>query len=553
MAQGTEIYSQNRLQVIEEATPGTAGTGSPIVAYDLATDYQQTRDFASHRPEGYNADLWHAVTRSSVTFSGPIKPDYAQMDKWLRNCFGVAAATSLEGGGTVKVREYRQPNSGRVDRKTHTFEYGETDNAKRATYGLVSALSIASSRAGDTDGNIEIFARKPVEGVAMSGGVPINEVQVITLDGATGDGTLVVPATTLGAGGNVTLTPGMTAGALKTALAAKTAIGAEANISVVGSSDALVGGIDNPDTAPSATTAGAGGIPPGSYDIVYTYYNGSGETAKSPSVDNQPIGGGNGVLTAAALPVGADGVRFYARLNGSGDEFRLVATDTDNVASWSSAIDGGAAVAPSANTTASGSSDGSYAITFQAALAGKNIDPITTATAGYSVSATVEGATGEILEFEPKPILPGHWVVTKASTLTALDATPTALTTAEEHSVSVSGLVNPHWVEDNTDTFTSHVDQIPTIEASFAVATGSTESLALDADMTAWPSTPKWYGFRATAPDGIHALWIDIYGSIRAVPQFDEDNNVWRRNYELSQVINTTTGYSLRVTTKTPA
>lgn len=175
MAQGVATASENSLRMIEETTAGTYNSGaSPIIASDIETDFQEQIDFATHRPEGYNADLWHAAIRRWAEVSGPIKPDYRQLRKWFRAVFGAGTENTVSG---VLTSEYTLPETGRRNIKTHTYEYGTPAAARRMAYGVVSSLSLSSARAGDTDGNVSVFMRMPVldedgaiDLVAMTGG-----------------------------------------------------------------------------------------------------------------------------------------------------------------------------------------------------------------------------------------------------------------------------------------------------------------------------------------------------------------------------------------------
>lgn len=338
MAQGTAIASENSLRVIEETTAGTYNSGgTAIIATDIDTDFQEQVDYATHRPEGYNANLWNAAIRQWAEVSGGIKPDYRQLRKWLRGVFG---APSDQVAGDVTTSTFELPETGRRNIKTHTYEYGTPTSARRMTYGVVSALSLSSARAGDTEGNISVFMRQPVQ-----------------------DG--------------------------------------------------------------------------GAVDLV-------------------------------AMTGGEDLAMYGA-----------------------------------------------------------------------------------------KPILPGHWKVYRAATLTALDALDPDddnMDSVEEHSISFGNLANPHWTEEGTDTFRDHVDQVPDVAITFAMAVDDDgDCNEIYENSLAEPATPEWFEFRAAAADGDHELKIAVYASANQVAQYGEDDNVWRREFSLSRILNVSEGTSCRVVLATTA
>src|SRR5215210_2597244 len=88
---GLDMNSKNRLHLLPEASAGTLDTtATPRIMTSLRVERSNNENRDSHRPQGVNADAWHALVQRSAGLSGSIKPDYVQFDTLMELLCGVA-------------------------------------------------------------------------------------------------------------------------------------------------------------------------------------------------------------------------------------------------------------------------------------------------------------------------------------------------------------------------------------------------------------------------------------------------------------------------------
>lgn len=126
-------------------------------------------------------------------------------------------------------------------------------------------------------------------------------------------------------------------------------------------------------TSPAAVAPATSSLPPGDYNIGYSYTNGGGETAMSPLTTVTTAA--NDVVHVAAvtpLPAGATGVNWYMSVTTGATSVRLVRSGTGAAEDFETLPNPGAAL------------------------------PLVTGTARYAVAQTVTDGTSED-DFDPRP------------------------------------------------------------------------------------------------------------------------------------------------------
>jgi hypothetical protein len=174
MTRGLDMASQRRLHLLREAVPGVHdATATPRVmtSFRVERANNETRD--RHRPQGSNADAWHALIQRSAGLSGTIKPDFRQMDTVLEMLCGDPVETDVATPGRVR-RTYLLTESGARDIVTFSGEWGKPLNCEFLMYIILQSLSfrVVRGQTPSLEGNISMMSLKPgATGQEMTSGV----------------------------------------------------------------------------------------------------------------------------------------------------------------------------------------------------------------------------------------------------------------------------------------------------------------------------------------------------------------------------------------------
>jgi len=521
---GEKMNSAQLLQLVKETTAGTyAASGERLIMTCLNGGFLQPEDaWDMFRAQGFNDDVWHAITKSHRVWQGTVQWDYEQSDTLLQMLCGAATTTDTSVAGKV-TKTFELPVAGQRDIIPFTVEYGLPDDCERCPYGLIQSISQNATRDGaKVDGQITIICQQPVaSGVAMTGTIAANQAYALSsADGAT-PGVITVKnagGTTLG---TYTDTPGSSNATVKAAIEAIPGI---TTANVTGSVPAASGTVANPTAAP--TTGGTGGSwagPAGTYLIAYSYINATGETLVSPTLAQtytQP--GSVPAVSAPILPAGATNVKWYMSQAG-GSTLTLHTTGTGGALTFipTNPPAGGAAASPTANTTGTGGGTRNVIIASPA----NTRFIFTTPSAGWSATETARGKTAGLLIPAAVPMVVQNAQHYRGNDFAALNAQARpddALDKCKGVAWSLGGLVDPVWyASDNQLSYSSHVDGADR-QTQITLTLGAASSIIADVktDALAQPATPNAFAHLLHHPDGLHALELRHYSSVRgAIPQ----------------------------------
>ena len=236
---GLDRNSQHRVQFVQETDAGNYDVAGIIrTGRMFRLEEQPETAWSKFKPAGYNSDDWSAKTREHRILSGPIRLDFNEMD-FLAQCLAGEVANTSSAGG-VDTFVFYMPESDAVNRIPQTIERGLPARANRATYGIMSELSMNMVRMEEnSEGTTSFFARRPEPEAGGQRNVPmtrqgqVNEVQTVTIPTGTGASQIAVPASSLGVGGTATWSDTSTVDQVVALLAALSAIGNAANVKVV--------------------------------------------------------------------------------------------------------------------------------------------------------------------------------------------------------------------------------------------------------------------------------------------------------------------------------
>jgi hypothetical protein len=410
------------IQVAEQTFMVPDLGGLPIFRDDVGSDgngLATPSNFTQFVPDGAGIASSRALTGKEGLFTRQWKPTYRMMEYIMRNYVGLPVTDTIDA--TVgpnypngrRILTWIDPEAGTPEIEPITGYYGVGNSANRVTGGKLQAFTIDVPRndtGGDLTGSITYHFNRVEYNVAIPGFYASSETKRINAVNATGNGVFTFPATKNGAGGNITITPAMTAAALAAAIGALAGYGA-ANVSVSGSTTALNGGIADPTTALGLTTVPAGAIPVGSYQVGYAFVNANGQTKLSPisiftSDGTQSLAGGMG-----PAPTGTTAIRFYMSDAPGGSILRLAftlnapSTASANSFAWNALPGGAAALAPTTNTTGF-YSNGYYDIVFTGTLANYDVpDLVKVSGTGWNDQVVVAGTPGNTIYRVPGPAM----------------------------------------------------------------------------------------------------------------------------------------------------
>lgn len=193
MANGLEMFSENRLSLLKETVPGKFNpTVKPRLMHSLISTYQNNEQRDSQRPQGFNAVAWNAILEQTVGLNNEWKPDYGQLDVLLEMLCGEPTSTDTSTPGQ-KTMTYILPITGSRDISTYTGEFGRPDRAQQLLYSLLQSLEWTSTRGNSPaiSGNANMLFLQPGgDKVRMSNGT--NETDLVTITGSPTGGTFTL-------------------------------------------------------------------------------------------------------------------------------------------------------------------------------------------------------------------------------------------------------------------------------------------------------------------------------------------------------------------------
>lgn len=572
---------------------------APLMRLDIGSDgngLSRVQNWVEFIPDGTSAAAGRALTGEEGVLTRNFMPRYRTMERVIRVVAGLPTTdVNIESGARRKL-VWSFPDVGAPPIETETWYYGLPDgNVAVLKGGKIRSFNIDTMRNGDggtTSGNIEYHFNWVTRLGTLPGGAAANEVKRVILDGATGNGTLVVAATTLGAGGNVTVTPGMSAAALQTALAAKAAIGSSANVAVTGSS--LTYGY-----ATGLAATASGGVPGNAIDA----NNGTNWT--------QPGAWDDGAIDlvwlqidlGSAKKINQVGLNITAAYGGGApNTFRIRLSNASNFASSvvgyqqaanveGDLADGWNDFAISQSTAyryvrigisgTTGGSDavinevrvrtlatGTYTVTLQGALANTNIADWTIGTAGYSTDSVTQGSAGSGPTIPTGPYLKANdrrvYLATSDADLATIDMTdmPNDLGVGGDAHLLASAYASGFSMADLYNVFYSHnglthaTDFVPGAQniGAFVTLPFDPDSLSdcewLEQTAYGCAATGFWISYRDVC--GGFEFWVDLYVTRTEAPGYGADNDVDSRTFNFGRAINPSGGPSLRFTLITP-
>jgi hypothetical protein len=249
-----QARSKRFIQVAEDTFLVPNLGGQPIYRNDVGSDgngLSTPSQFTQFVPDGANIPSFRALVGKEGLFTRSWKPTYRSMEYVMRAYIGLPVSDTV-----IEVADPRWPNGRRVLEwidpengapliEPITGYYGLAQGANRVTGGKVQGFSIEVSRngdGGDLTGSITYHFNRVEYNVDLPGMVAANEQKRISAESASGNGVFTFPATKNGAGGNITVTPGMTAAALQTAIRALAGYN-DTGVTVTGSTTAIAGAV----------------------------------------------------------------------------------------------------------------------------------------------------------------------------------------------------------------------------------------------------------------------------------------------------------------------
>src|SRR5690242_11438158 len=130
-----------------ESTPGTAVPANKLLP-SLTMDLDESFDVTKIRGTGQRFDaivVPSGQEASSGKLGGGVT--FCELQYPFSMAWGAAAITTPAGGVNARQWKWNVPLSGRVNPKAMTIEQGDSDDAERVAYAILSDLALDMSRA----------------------------------------------------------------------------------------------------------------------------------------------------------------------------------------------------------------------------------------------------------------------------------------------------------------------------------------------------------------------------------------------------------------------